>query len=180
MIDQNKPPLDEALLEHFGVKGMRWGVRKQPPRPPTRNQQIQSLTRKIDRVGAETYVQGQQLRGWALKKQYKKEIKKNPKFSYKKLSPEDQVRYQEKAARKVNRATALRGAGAAAGILGGSLMLSNAARLSPVGRLGVLVTASMLAGNVGLTSIQEINAVNKSMKFDEWQRERKQLGYNPT
>ena len=24
-----KPPLDEALLEHFGVKGMKWGVRKE-------------------------------------------------------------------------------------------------------------------------------------------------------
>lgn len=23
-----KPPLDEALLEHYGVKGMRWGVRR--------------------------------------------------------------------------------------------------------------------------------------------------------
>lgn len=25
---ENKPPLDEALLAHFGVKGMHWGVRK--------------------------------------------------------------------------------------------------------------------------------------------------------
>jgi hypothetical protein len=28
MIVEDKPPLDEALLKHFGVKGMHWGVRK--------------------------------------------------------------------------------------------------------------------------------------------------------
>lgn len=26
---QSKPPLDEALLMHYGVKGMKWGVRKE-------------------------------------------------------------------------------------------------------------------------------------------------------
>lgn len=28
MIDDDKPPLDEALLMHVGVRGMKWGVRK--------------------------------------------------------------------------------------------------------------------------------------------------------
>jgi hypothetical protein len=28
MIDADKPPLSEAYLEHFGVRGMHWGVRK--------------------------------------------------------------------------------------------------------------------------------------------------------
>ena len=28
MIDLVKPPLDEAYLEHYGVKGMVWGTRK--------------------------------------------------------------------------------------------------------------------------------------------------------
>jgi hypothetical protein len=28
MVHEQKPPLDEALLMHFGVKGMKWGVRK--------------------------------------------------------------------------------------------------------------------------------------------------------
>lgn len=28
MIDADKPPLEEVYLEHFGIKGMRWGVRK--------------------------------------------------------------------------------------------------------------------------------------------------------
>lgn len=28
MITQEKPPLDEALLAHYGVRGMKWGVRK--------------------------------------------------------------------------------------------------------------------------------------------------------
>lgn len=28
MIVSQKPPLEEAYLAHFGVKGMKWGVRK--------------------------------------------------------------------------------------------------------------------------------------------------------
>jgi hypothetical protein len=28
VILDDKPPLDEALLEHHGIKGMRWGVRR--------------------------------------------------------------------------------------------------------------------------------------------------------
>lgn len=28
MLDDDKPPLDEALLIHYGMRGMKWGVRK--------------------------------------------------------------------------------------------------------------------------------------------------------
>jgi hypothetical protein len=28
MLHDQKPPLDEALLAHHGIKGMHWGVRK--------------------------------------------------------------------------------------------------------------------------------------------------------
>lgn len=28
MIVEEKPPLDEALLIHYGIKGMKWGARK--------------------------------------------------------------------------------------------------------------------------------------------------------
>lgn len=33
MVDDNKPPLDEALLAHFGVPGMHWGHRKPQAAP---------------------------------------------------------------------------------------------------------------------------------------------------
>lgn len=39
-----KPPLDEALLEHYGVKGMHWGVRKKrdsSPAPSIQNKGVQ-------------------------------------------------------------------------------------------------------------------------------------------
>jgi hypothetical protein len=32
VIVDDKPPLDEALLEHHGVKGMKWGTRKEEAR----------------------------------------------------------------------------------------------------------------------------------------------------
>lgn len=28
MLHQEKPPLDELVIEHFGVRGMHWGIRK--------------------------------------------------------------------------------------------------------------------------------------------------------
>jgi hypothetical protein len=31
MLHEQKPPLDEALLVHYGVKGMHWGIRKEKP-----------------------------------------------------------------------------------------------------------------------------------------------------
>lgn len=37
-----KPPLNEAYLAHFGVKGMRWGVRKSDPHDSTESQGLRS------------------------------------------------------------------------------------------------------------------------------------------
>ncbi len=48
MITDTKPPLDEALLKHYGVKGMKWGVRRSDEqlerarkyRPTTKQKQV--------------------------------------------------------------------------------------------------------------------------------------------
>jgi len=48
MIHDLKPPLDEALLVHFGVLGMKWGVRNNSSTPPTLNVKAKGVTVRSD------------------------------------------------------------------------------------------------------------------------------------
>lgn len=50
MIDDLKPPLDEALLIHFGVKGMKWGVVNQELAHPRKAIQEHRATARAGRV----------------------------------------------------------------------------------------------------------------------------------
>ena len=47
MIIIDKPPLDETYLEHFGKKGMKWGVRKKRPDEEQRKKIFQDRARKV-------------------------------------------------------------------------------------------------------------------------------------
>lgn len=172
---QEKPSLDEALV-HFGVKGMKWGVRKE--RTPA--QEIQRLTKKINRIDADSFIEGESLRGWALRKQYKKAVRKDPKFKVNKLSLDDQIKYHRKATRRVKRSVALRGAAEVATILGGTYGLTKVTKTSAQGRAGVLISSALLAGQVGSMRVEQIHQISLADKMNKLQRQRSQLGYKPS
>lgn len=61
MIVAEKPPLEEAYLEHFGVKGMKWGVRKSKDSSDDSKDTVIRITHKqkvnaLTAVGAVTAV----------------------------------------------------------------------------------------------------------------------------
>jgi hypothetical protein len=47
MIHDQKPPLDEALLIHYGVKGMKWGVHHTRPDEAERRARFSPKAKKI-------------------------------------------------------------------------------------------------------------------------------------
>jgi hypothetical protein len=171
---QEKPPIDEALL-HFGVKGMQWGVRKE--RTPA--QKIDKLTKKIEKIDANVALEGISLRGWSARKQFNRAAKKDPKFKYKNLTPEQKRSYDKRVNRRVKRSVLMRGAAEAAIVLGGTYGLTRAVRASPQATTGAVVSGAILAGNVGSMRIQQLRAINKSIKFEKLQEERRALGYRP-
>lgn len=61
MIHDHKPPLDEALLIHFGVKGMKWGVRKNRPSSSSPTQSNDQSLVDISPSGAITLKKGAKL-----------------------------------------------------------------------------------------------------------------------
>lgn len=48
MLHDHKPALDDALLAHYGIKGMKWGKRKQ--RTPEEQQRISARNKKVAKI----------------------------------------------------------------------------------------------------------------------------------
>lgn len=82
----------EVYLEHHGVKGMRWGIRRNP-------------AKRLERLSVNSAITGYGLRGWAAGKVNKKYLRKNKlqKFEtkdYEKLPPEKRKKYDAAVKRK--------------------------------------------------------------------------------
>lgn len=173
-VGAEKPTLEDAL-EHYGVMGMKWGTHKER----TPEQQIQRINKKIQKYDMDNYLSGIGIRGHSAKKINKRALKKNPEFSYKKLSPEAKAKYDSKVNRKARNSVMLRGATEVAIILGSTYGLTKAIKASPRARNGALVSAAILAGQNSIGRVGEVRAVNKSIKIDKLKSERDSLGYNP-
>lgn len=173
MTIQEKPPLDEALLMHFGVKGMKWGVHKER----TNQQKIQAINRKIKRVDANDYLNGVSLRGHYSLKKYNRVIKKNPDFHHKQLSKEAAEKWNKQATRRAVRGQVLRGAIEVGAILGGTYAYANHIGASPQAKQGAYSSAAMLAGYGAFFRAKEIRSITRSVKVDKLKNERDQLGY---
>lgn len=51
ILNQEKPPLDGALLQHFGVRGMKWGHRKDRKTQPSASNNHKMSTKKKVAIG---------------------------------------------------------------------------------------------------------------------------------
>lgn len=174
IVGQEKPSIDEAL-EHFGVKGMKWGTHRER----TPEQQIKKINKKINKVDVDSYLSGRSLVGFQSQKMHKKALRKNPNFNVKKLSKAEETAWADKAARKSKRASARNGALAVGVILGGTYGLTRVGRPTPTATRGAMISGAILAGQVGFLSIKEIHSVTVAKKIDKLKEERKQLGYRP-
>jgi hypothetical protein len=161
----------EEALAHYGVKGMKWGVHRER----TPEQQLARINKKISRIDANTAIEGISLQGWALKKQYKRSVRKDPAFKFNKLPVAEQERRQRKATNRVRRSVALRGAAEIAVILGGTALLANKVGSSPQAKNGALVSAAILSGKVGKMRIEQLHQLNVGVRLQRLQRERDQL-----
>ena len=167
----------DAFLAHHGVKGMHWGVRK-PERETTnvdRKREISKINKKLDKGDANRIVEGAGLKGFAVKKQFEKETKKNPDFSYQKLSPAQKAEYQRKASRKITRRLVIQGSAETAAILVTGNVALNHVHGHPETINGARLATVLLAGKVGYSRVQQIRSVHESDKHDDLITRRDQL-----
>jgi hypothetical protein len=161
-----------AFFEHSGVKGMHWGVRKTPQ---TNAQQRAVLEKKIMRINGQTAVSGYELRGSVLQKQYKRNIKKNPNWSYGKLSPEARAEYTHKADVKMTRKVIAAGVVETSAVLGGGALAYTHLKGSEATRQGAAISAILLAGKVGQMRISQVHQLHTAGKLDRLHAERDRL-----
>jgi hypothetical protein len=170
----------EDFLAHYGVRGMRWGVRRSEPSSASdRRLELAKINQKIGKIDADKALRGYGLRGWAAQKMYNKQIKKNPGFAYKKLSPEEKLAWQRKASRKVTRSVIERGAVEIAAVLGGGTITVSKMLTHPDSRKGAEIGVILLAGQLGAMRVSELNAIRTGNKLERLQARRDALGGRP-
>jgi hypothetical protein len=161
----------EEFIAHFGVKGMRWGVRKsQLSSTEVRNSEIARISKRIPKYNTEKGLRvaaGYQLRERGLAKQSAKSLKRNPSFTYKELSPEQKAAFQRKASNAVTRSVMLKGAAQVAALLaGGPIVGANVGRSVEGATAGAIVSV-LLAGKLGKTRVSELRSIHAATKSDE-------------
>ena len=143
---------EEVYLEHFGIKGMKWGVRNSSKAvtPTERRAQIE---KKIDKMSGQRIYQGAGLTGF---------------YAQKGKAPKT----WDAATNRATRRLALRGAVEAGVILGGSFTLLKHAKLSKSGRDGLKLSAALLAAKAGQIRLSQIHDVRVSGKHRKLINER--------
>lgn len=177
IIGEEKPSIDDIL--HFGVKGMRWGVRKSDPGLDTsegRKKRIGKLEKKIDRLDDEYIVTGYGLRGHAAKGLHEKAKKKDPNYDAtgKTWTKEQNAAFSKKVGRRARRQSIQMGALASAIILGAgniamSALAANGTHANTVreGRIGV----AMLVGIPAKQTVQYVRAIGQAEKHQRLRKE---------
>jgi hypothetical protein len=165
----------DEFLAHFGVKGMHWGVSKttEPATKTELKSQIDKINAKLEKGDGSKVISGYSLKGWAGAKQYKKAVKKNPDFSYAKLSPEQKRAYDKKSYNMAERAVVGRVAVESLLILGGGNLVSNHIQTKNLGTARK-VTLLILATNSAVR-VSQLNSLHNAEKTENLQNQRRDL-----
>jgi hypothetical protein len=155
----------DDFLAHHGVKGMHWGVRKSPEQQ--KRAELQKINRKINRLNPDNVQTGLDVQGFGISKQYKKEVRKNPNFTFGKLSPAEKKAYEDKANSRARRAVVTRGAIEVAVILAGGNIAVNKLAQSPSSRQGAKIAVLLLAGQAGYIRLQQLGALHHVIKAEK-------------
>lgn len=171
----SKPPLEEVMLEHFGVKGMHWGVRKSLTPAQERQRQLERVNKKINRIDANRVIEGASLQGWQLKKMAKKELKKNPNFTFSKLTPAQREAHLQRASDRARRRVIARGVVETGIILGGGLLALSQVKASPQTIRGAQASVGILSAKGGLSVVSNVNSIRANDRLRKLQAERDRL-----
>lgn len=152
----------DVFLEHFGVKGMRWGHR--------------NPAKRLDRLNANTAVLGYGIRGYAAGKVNKQYVKKNKldKFEikdYSKLSEDLRNKYDSKIKRRAYFSVIGRGVVEAALVKGAAHLAVKNLNFDKQAKDLIKEGSTVMAAMVGITRGIQVKAIHTSYTLDDLRKE---------
>lgn len=154
----------EDFLAHYGVKGMRWGVRKS------------NAQRKIDRLNTDSAIAGYGYRGHYAQKKAKRYAKKIGKdeFTRKdfaKLSKKDQIKYERSIKRAAYSGIVGRGFVEAALVGGGGTLLVKGLKVNKKDAQILKVGGTYVMGHIAVGRTLQAKAIRDSYRLDRLREE---------
>lgn len=154
-------------LEHFGKKGMKWGVRNE-------QHSFNRKRRKLERVNSDSALTGYNLKGASAQKISNKRLKKDAGWDLKgfqNLSQKERDAYNRKISLNAYGATLIRGTIQTAIVLGSGKLLLSQMNLNPKLLKQGETSVKVLAASFGLTQVKELKGIHDANKLDKLRAE---------
>lgn len=174
-------------LAHYGIKGMRWGVRRsenkgEPKKLSAREtaRRVKQIERKLNRMDADEALAGLGLIGYEAKRYGNKMRKKHGEdWTGSKLNRKERLEFERKMGGRAIRRQLRRGAVEVGIVLGGAAIAKNTLNLSPRTLDGVRQVSVYMGGAYGIMRLREVKGVNTWLKMQKLKDERNDLLYPP-